>query len=245
MSTPEPVVMLPGTLCTGEVFASQAGALRAAGHAVHVLPLGSDASVDAHAAAVLSIAPERFALVGFSQGAITALAVLRRAPARVSRAAFLALNPGAPTDAQREVWSSWLAEAHSEAGRRRIGEALSANVSPENQNDTRLRERIIEMAVATPGEAFEGQLAALASRPDAWRTLDRLDLPCELAVGRDDSVTPVDLHERVLGHLPSGTTLSIFSKAGHYAPLERPNEVTGWLQSWLAGETPAPASGVG
>lgn len=245
MSTPEPVVMLPGTLCTGKVFAAQAAALRDAGHEVQVLPLGSETHVDAHAATVLASAPERFALAGFSQGAITALAVLRRAPARVSRAAFLALNPGPATDAQREVWTTWLSEAHSAAGRRQIAQALSANVSPERRSDTQLKDCIVGMAEATPGSAFEGQLAALASRPSAWGTLDDLDLPCELAVGSDDPVTTPELHERVLEHMPQGTTLSLFKNAGHYAPLERPDAVTRWLKQWLAGMPPTPGAEVG
>jgi pimeloyl-ACP methyl ester carboxylesterase len=245
MTTPEPVVMLPGTLCTGEVFAAQAAALREAGHDVQVLPLGPETHVDTHAATVLATAPERFALAGFSQGAITALAVLRRAPARVSRAAFLALNPGPATDAQREVWSTWLADAHSAAGRRHIGQALSANVGPASASNTALKARIANMAEATPGAAFEGQLAALASRPDAWDTLSDLKLPCALAVGTDDPVTTPELHERVLKHLPQGTNLTAIQGAGHYAPLERPEAVTCWLQAWLAGVSPAPGPGLG
>lgn len=244
MSAATPLVLLPGTLCTDAVFAAQAAAFRAAGHEVHVTPLGPERHVDAHADAVLAHAPERFALAGFSQGAITALAILRRAPERVTRAALLALNPGAATDAQRETWAGWRRDAHDRDARRAIAERLRRNVAPARQDDRDLAAAILTMAVDTPGTSFEGQLEALASRPDAWATLADVRLPLALAVGRDDPVTPLDLHERVRDRLPEGTPLTVIEGAGHYAPLERPDAVTDWLREALVAP-PDPERGIG
>jgi len=240
MNTRDPVVLLPGTLCTEVVFAAQADALRAAGHEVHVMPLGPEAHVDAHAAAVVAAAPERFALAGFSQGAITALAVLRRAPERVTRLALLALNPGAATDAQRDVWRAWRQDGGTVTGRRAVAAQLRENVAPERRDDEPLGATVVAMAEATDGAAFAGQLAALASRPDAWSTLEGVGVPCALGVGEADPVTPLELHERIHAALPVGATLTVFEGAGHYAPLERPSAVARWLVDWASG---APSGG--
>ncbi|MCB1407476.1 MAG: alpha/beta hydrolase, partial [Rhodobacteraceae bacterium] len=90
-----PLVLLPGMMCDGRLFAPQIAALGR--RAVMVAPVTEHDSVQALAAAILAHAPPRFALAGLSMGGIVAMEVLRQAPKRVARLALLDTNPLAET----------------------------------------------------------------------------------------------------------------------------------------------------
>lgn len=239
MSAPRtPLLLLPGTLCTEATFAAQETALSdLAETSVH--PLTGADTTEGYAEALLAAAPDRFALAGFSQGAIVALAVVRRAPERVTRLALLACNPGPPRPEQLATWLAWADEARRD-GVGRIAELLAGNVHPSRRGDLELRRTIVAMAQATPVEAFAGQLTALATRPDARPGLSAIRCPTLLLVGADDPVTPPELHRDSAARIP-GARLELLERCGHYAPLERPAEVSAALRRWLlAGSTSLP-----
>src|SRR5690349_18408038 len=86
-----PLVMLPGTLCDARLFGPLLDVL---GLTAAVPELsGAETAADV-AGALLTSLPDRFALCGFSLGAIVALEIAAQAPERVERLALIGCNPG-------------------------------------------------------------------------------------------------------------------------------------------------------
>ena len=84
---PEPLVLLPGTLCDGRVFQPVINRLPA--RPVIIPALTGAESAPAMATRLLESLPCRFALAGFSLGGIVALEMIAQAPERITRLALL------------------------------------------------------------------------------------------------------------------------------------------------------------
>ena len=222
-----PLVLLPGTLCTAATFGHQVAHLADIA-APLALPLAEGDTVAACAAWVLGQVPERFALAGFSQGAIVALEIMRQAPERVAKLALLGANPKGSTEAQLTTWARWREEARG--GRfTEVIQNFTAGVSPKSHGAV---EAVLEMALQTGVDTFVTQLAMLASRVDSLPTLATITCPTLLLVGRQDPVTPLTLHEEAARLIPNATLIPI-EDSGHYLTLERPQAVTAAMRYWL------------
>src|SRR5258706_13667367 len=81
-----PIVLVPGMLCTPEIFASQITALWPYGP-VTVASTLEGKTIAEMAAAILASTPPRFALAGISMGGYVALEIMRQAPERVTKLA--------------------------------------------------------------------------------------------------------------------------------------------------------------
>ena len=91
-----PIVLIPGLLCSAEVFAPQVAALWRYGPITVASTLEGKTMAEI-AAAILATAPPRFALVGISMGGHISLEIMRQAPERVIKLALL--DTRAPGDA--------------------------------------------------------------------------------------------------------------------------------------------------
>ena len=83
-----PLVLLPGLLNTRRVFEPLIAELGSVDEFI-VPDLSDYDSIGAMARAVLSLAPERFALGGFSMGGYVSFEIMRVAPERVERLALI------------------------------------------------------------------------------------------------------------------------------------------------------------
>ena len=222
--------MLPGTLCDASLWEHQLAHLADIAH-VYVGDLTRSASVSQAAADVLTHAPTKFALVGFSMGAIVALEIMRSAPERVERLALISANARGSTPENLSAWRSW--ELRTLTGR--FDEVLSAVAGwLYSDNKTELEPTVKTMGKRVGEEAFLRQLEILRSRVDSRQDLAVMAYPTLLVAGRQDPATPVALHEEMVEMLPSAE-LVIIEKCGHYSPLERPEALTEALRKWLGG----------
>ena len=224
------LVMVPGTLCTERTFEYQQRQLSYRVD-VDVRRLAGAHTTEGYARDLLDDAPDRFALCGFSQGAIVALDVMRRAPERVVALALIACNPNPPRKDQLETWAAWKQEA-KERGIDRIAALLTKNVAATSADDQELVGIIVDMARNTVIEDFIGQLDALSTRDNAWPVVERVRCPTVVIVGASDPVTPLLLHRELHTRLQV-SELHAVPDCGHYAPLEQPEAVTRALRSWL------------
>src|SRR5258706_1504312 len=100
-SAKQELVLIPGLLCTAELFAPQTAALKRTAN----ITFGE---IDGHtgmrdmARAILAKAPLKFALAGLSMGGYVAFEVLRQAPDRVTKLALLDTNARADRPEQGE-----------------------------------------------------------------------------------------------------------------------------------------------
>jgi 2-keto-3-deoxy-L-rhamnonate aldolase RhmA/alpha-beta hydrolase superfamily lysophospholipase len=222
---PEPLVLLPGMLGDASLWDDVAPELRAAPRFARI---DLDDSVPEMAEGVLATAPARFALAGHSLGAIVALAVVRRAPERVSRLALLNASARPASDEQLAAWRALGERAQTDFDGL-AGDFATANL-PAGRPD--LADRVAAMAHAVGPRGLRRQLAAQASRPDSRPELAKIGAPTLVLSGSADGVCPPALQEELAAGIPHAQHVTI-DGAGHMAPLEEPAAVAAALTDWL------------
>ncbi|WP_186092946.1 alpha/beta fold hydrolase [Burkholderia gladioli] len=227
-----PIVLIPGLLCTAEVFAPQIPALWLYGPVTVASTLEGD-SIAAMAAAILASAPPRFALAGFSMGGYLAHEILRRAPERVTRLALLSTSARADQPIQVEMRQALL-----EAATHGDYDTVLANATLNTAHVSLRRDPVFaatkrRMAADIGRAAFARQTAAVIGRPDSRRELPSIAVPSLVLVGDSDPVTPPEFAREMAEAIP-GAKLVIVPECGHTSPLERPEAVNAALRDWLA-----------
>ena len=226
----EPIVFIPGLLCTETLFAPQLAAF--SDHPVMIADHRNHDSIDAMASALLKAAPERFALAGLSMGGYAALAVLRAAPERVSRLALLDTTARADTSEKSER-RQFLIDLTGKKGFQKIPHLLYPGLVHETrENDQAMKDIVVEMAVETGPDAFIRQQTAIMNRVDARSHLGDVECPALILAGDGDTLTPPELSEEMHALIPD-STLAVIEGAGHLSTLEEPRQVTRQLADWM------------
>jgi pimeloyl-ACP methyl ester carboxylesterase len=226
------LVLIPGILCDETVFRHPIAALGTAWD-VRVPMLDRYDSIPAMAHAVLDATPGAFALLGYSLGGRIAFEIVRQAPERVTHLAVLdtGVHPCRPDEPDRRLELVSLAFAK---GLHAVVEAwLPQMVHPDRHDDAELMDTLAAMVERRTPESFRNQTMALIHRPDATPVLDSIRCPTLVLCGRDDAWSPLAQHEDIAARI-RGARLAVIDHAGHFAPVERPAEVTNEVRSWLA-----------
>lgn len=231
-----PLVLLPGLMCDGDVWAPQIDALSARADC-HVMAYGTLDSLGAMAEHVLAAAPAgRFALAGHSMGGRIAFEVLRRAPQRVERLALLdtATHPlpeGPAGDTERAGRLRLLAIAREQGMHAMARDWATGMVHPDRHREPVFEAIVAMIARATP-EVFAAQIRALLARPDAAPLLATIRCPTLVLCGRDDAWSPPARHEFMHERI-AGSRLVVVEHCGHMSTMERPEAVSAALTAWL------------
>jgi len=231
MIVPDPLVLLPGLLNDGDLWADQIAALSGEVTCqVGVITQGT--SLAEIARAVLDAAPRRFALAGFSLGGYVAQAILRTAPERVTRLALLdtSFRPDTP---ERAATRRKLERAATTPGRfHGFGEhLLETYLDPANQANDAVVARIRGMTERLGPEVFLRQNRI--PREEGEAVLRVFDRPALVLCGENDALTPLAVHEEMARLLPRARLVAL-PGCGHMTPLEAPEAVTQALRAWLA-----------
>lgn len=226
-----PLVLVPGLLCTADLFADQIASL-GRDRLVTVADPASAASMVEIARNALAKAPPRFALAGLSLGGYIAFEMLRQAPHRVDRLVLLDTNARADRPEQSEQRRK-LIELGRKEGVAAVQRALlSVLIHPSRMSDRPLVDRIVRMAEDTGLVPFERQQAAIITRPDNRAFLKDIRCPTLIIVGEADQITPLKVHEEMRNGI-AGSRLEIVKDSGHLPTMERPEATTALLQAWL------------
>ncbi len=225
-----PLLMLPGTLADERVFSPVLDRLGRTGKTVRMAGATSTAAM---AELILADAPERFALIGFSLGAIVALEVLAQAPERIERLALLGCSARAMSADKAEARRATLPIAERGGTTTYIDAVWDASVPAHRRDDTGLRSQLHAMAADTPMPAFRDQIEIAIQRVDSRPRLGSVDMPVLVACGAEDRVFPAELSAEIAEAIP-GATLAIVPRAGHYLTLDQPDEMARLLREWLA-----------
>lgn len=232
MTTATPLLLIPGLMCTGDVFRDQIVAIS---HQRPVLVADHRRadSIKAIATHILKTAPPRFALAGLSMGGYVAFEIIRQAPQRVERLALIDTSAAPDT---REA----TAKRHERIAGARDGLFLSIAedmfpglVLPAHANDPGLKRRYMLMAEETGAEAFAQQQTAILSRPDSRPTLATIAVKTLVLVGKEDALTPPEA-AKVMSDGVAGAKLVVIPDCGHLSTMERPEAATQAMAAWLA-----------
>ncbi|MFZ0929792.1 MAG: alpha/beta fold hydrolase [Syntrophobacteraceae bacterium] len=225
------LLLLPGLLCDERLWAAQRKALIGSVR-TRTCDLTAHESIAAMAGAVLSHAPERFALAGFSMGGCIALEVVARAPDRVCRLALLSTSASGLLPPVRQQLRDSISGIEADGLGPYLADAFRRYVAPERIHDRVLWGIFAVMGWSLgPGVAVR-QIRALLEYPGFCDDLGRIACPTVVICGREDRRTPVAAHEELAGLIP-GAKLKVIERAGHFTPLEEPQAVTHALRDWL------------
>ena len=225
------LILLPGLLNDARLWQHQADFLAPIAN-ISVADLTRHDSIAALASDVLEQAPAgMFALAGMSMGGYVALEIMRQAPERVMALALLDTSARPDTEEATENRRKLMALAQTDfpAVPRGLREKL---LHPVHLGDAELAERIDDMATVVGKEGFIRQQQAILSRVDSRPTLSTI--PCSTLVlcGREDRLTPVEVHEEMAALIPHAS-LTIVEHCGHLSPIEQPQQVSDALHGWL------------
>jgi pimeloyl-ACP methyl ester carboxylesterase len=229
------VVLLPGLMCDRSVWAAQEKALDFA--ECFVPTYGTIDSIEQMARFVLDAAPSwSFSLAGHSMGGRVALEMIRIAPERIERLALLdtGMAPRPQDDAgelERSNRMALLALARSR-GMREMGLQWARGMVHPSRLQSPLFDAILDMLERSSPQAFEAQINALLSRPDARGVLEEVRCPTVFVCGRQDAWSPLQRHQEMHALLP-GSQLVVIEDSGHMTPMEQPEAVSRALRQWL------------
>ncbi len=226
-----PLVLVPGMMCDGRLFAPQIAAFSGT-RAVHLAPIARHDTMAELAAAILAEAPPRFALAGLSMGGIVAMEIVAQAPDRVERLALLDTNPLAETDEVRAMRAPQIARIEAGELRAVMRDEMKPNYLADGARRGELLDLCMDMALDLGSEVFVRQSRALAARPDQQETLADVRVPTLVLCGAEDALCPLERHERMHELVPR-SRLEIIAGAGHLPTLEQPEATTAALGRWL------------
>lgn len=232
MTAKQPLVLVPGLLCTAALWAPQMAALSDVAD-MTVADHASHDTMDGIASAILAKAPERFALAGLSMGGYISLAIVLKAPERVTRLALLDTGSRADT-AERMEQRLKRNELGRGAGAVAVqDELMPALIHKDRLTDRPLVETIRQMAIDIGVDGLIRQHAALMGRADSRPLLGQVRCPTLVLVGREDVLTPLELSQEIVAGI-RGARLEIIPDCGHLSTMEQPEAVNEALRDWLA-----------
>jgi pimeloyl-ACP methyl ester carboxylesterase len=221
------LVLLPGMGCTAGLWSLLELAV------APVTPLLEEADLDDEVERLLELLPDRFALAGLSLGAVVAMAMVRRAPERVSRLCLMSTNPYAPTSAQHAGWAAQRAQLAAGSARELQTALLPSLLSSGVISD---RPDLVELTLGMADEVgparYRRQLELQDTRVDERRGLAQVRCPTLVLAARHDRLCGLDRHVEI-ARLVSGAELVVIEDSAHLSPLEQPAIVTAHLNRWL------------
>jgi len=231
MADRTPLVLLPGILCDAALWAHQLETLADVAD-MTVADLTRADSIGAMAAGVLEDAPETFALAGLSMGGYVAQEVMRHAPERVTRLALMDTSARADSEAQTSRRNMLLSQLEHGEFKGVTTRMLPLLIHRDRLTDKALVSVIKASAAAIGPNAYRRQQHAIFGRPDGRKDLKKITCPTLLLCGRQDALTPPDLHEEMAAEI-AHAALVVIEDSGHLPPLERPRAVSAVMRYWL------------
>ena len=226
-----PIVLVPGLLCSAEVFSPQIAALWPYGPVTIASTLGGGTMAEI-AAAILVAAPPRFALAGISMGGYVCLEIMRQAPERVIKLALLNTSARPDTPEQVTLRRALVAQAQTSDFAALLAQLMSAILHPAHQNDPVLRNANVRMGLTVGLEGLIRQTEAVIGRIDSRPSLPAIRVPTLILVGDRDPLTPPDRSEEMAAAI-TGARLVVVPECGHGSTLEQPEAVNHALIEWI------------
>lgn len=222
------LVLIPGLASDDIVWRALADS---AGWPSHDADLTRDDSIVGMAERLLAETNGRLIAVGHSMGGRVAMEMARQAPKRL--AGLVLANTGHHARREGEAVRR---QQMIDLGNRDIEQLADAwlppMLDPARVGDATLMSELRAMVRRAGAAVHERQIRALLGRPDALAYIPAIACPILLIAAQQDSWSPIAQHREIAEAAPDAE-LVIIENAGHFAPLERPAEVTAAITEWL------------
>lgn len=228
-------VLIPGLLSDARVWRPLAEALSERGDVVEAESTGSS-TIEELAASALARVDGAVVPVGHSMGGRVALEMAHQAPGRVVGVVAADTGHDGLQERERPVREQRIAQGHEDFAAL-VDAWLPPMVAP-SRHGTALYRSLHEMALAAGPQVHERQIRALMSRPVATDYLPDLAMPVLLLTGTEDGWAPPAQHDELARLLPDAE-LVVVEGAGHFLPVETPQECADAVLDWLDRRLPA------
>ena len=225
------LVLVPGLLCSDALFTDQLSGLCDISELQIGRILKHDNLADM-AAAILRVAPPKFALAGLSLGGHVAFEMLRQAPGRIIKLALLNTNARADRPEQIAFRRMLIGLANTMGPRNVQAAALPILIHKSRLIDRALVDRILNMADDVGRAAFLRQQNAIINRSDNRAFLADIKCQTTIIVGEQDMLTPIKVAKEMHDVIPQ-STMKVIPECGHLSTMECPQQVNAVLRSWL------------
>lgn len=229
------LLLVPGLLNDARLWRHQAQNLADITEPVVADVTDADSIALLASEALARVPARRFILAGLSMGGYVALEIMRQAPERVRALALLDTTARPDTPEATETRRRLMDLAEKDFAR--VNEALMPRlVHPDRLDEPELKRVIDGMAADLGKEVFLRQQRAIIDRIDSRPYLSRIQCPTLVLCGREDAITPVDVHAEMAEGI-ANASLIVVEHCGHLSPLERPEAVTRAMRSWIESAT--------
>jgi 3-oxoadipate enol-lactonase len=174
--------------------------------------------------AILDELPSPAGVAGFSMGGYVALALMRRAPARVGALALVDTRAAPDSDSGRAARDEAIAVAR-EKGVEPIAEGMLPKLLSSSALANRdTVERVRRIMLRQSRETVAADLVAMRDRPDSTAFLGEIRVPTRVIVGAEDTISPPEEARAMADAIP-GADCVVIPGVGHLSPVERPRAV--------------------
>lgn len=238
MDTSSTLLLIPGLLSDDRVWAGLRARIGGA-RPVVAADIRRDATIPGMARRLLDEVEGPLIAVGHSLGGRVAMEMARQAPERL-KGLVLANTGHHPRRPGEEAKREEMIRLGHRSMEGLAGVWLPPMVAPHRRDDDALVRSLTEMVLGFDAATHERQIRALIDRPDAAAHLPSVACPVLLVAARQDLWSPVAQHEEIAALLRNAE-LAVIEEAGHFAPVERPEEVAGLIADWLSRQYGDPA----
>ncbi|MBW8300358.1 MAG: alpha/beta fold hydrolase [Hydrogenophaga sp.] len=224
------LVLIPGLLSDSSVWQPLADAAKARMRAHHA-DVTLDASIPAMATRILAEIEGDLIAIGHSMGGRVAMEMARQAPQRV-RGLVLANTGYQPRRDGEEARRQQMIDLGNRDMEALADQWLPPMLDPARTEDTELLGRLKAMVLRAGPDVHARQIRALLDRPDAGAYMADLHCPILLVAARQDGWSPIAQHSEIAEATPD-SELVVVENAGHFAPVERPDDVVAAICDWL------------
>lgn len=169
--------------------------------------------------------------VGHSMGGRVALEMAHLAPERVRGLVLANTGHHPKRDGEDDKRRLMVELANSDIGEFAM-QWLPMMLDPSRVDDLTLVSKLKEMVKRVGAQVHQRQIHALLTRPDAGAYMAEIECPVLLVAARQDAWSPIAQHQEIADAV-ADTELVIIEHAGHFAPVERPDDVTAAIEDWL------------
>lgn len=226
------LVLIPG-LISDEIVWSPLGVAAGDRFNIHHADLRNGTSISTMASRLLEEVDGSMIVAGHSMGGRVALEMARQAPGRVDGLILADTGHHPMAAGEREKRQEMIDLAYE--GMDRLADRwLPPMVDAARRDDPALMGKLRAMVLRADAKMHERQIRALMNRPDAGAYLSQIAAPTLLLVGRQDEWSPVAQHEEIAAAMPNARVV-VIDNAGHFAPVERPQQVVDAILAWIDG----------
>lgn len=233
MSDKHPLLLVPGLLCTADLWRDQIQALSDVAN-ITVPEHHLDEDISDIADRILEDAPDEFALAGLSMGGYISLEIALRVPERVTHLALIDTRADADSPEDKKKRQDFIRLVERGKTFKGVTQSLlPLLIHPSRFQDDALTSRIYKMSEDIGHEGFIRQEIAIMNRKDRNAELASIDCPTMVISGNEDALISPDIQKSMADAIPDAE-FHLIPECGHLPTMERPFETNSLLREWLS-----------